>query len=60
MSGPFRISARALIRFLGFDVDRLPPVFKGAIGEFTVKGGSAEKVCTYAVYVCDHDPWSRL
>ncbi|KAK3687958.1 hypothetical protein B0T22DRAFT_141643 [Podospora appendiculata] len=43
MSRFFSNSARSLVRFLGFSVDKLPPGFRDATHNFTKPGGVAEQ-----------------
>lgn len=40
----FSFTARALVKFLGFDKEKLPPTYKTAVEAFTKPGGSAEEV----------------
>lgn len=45
MSRLFSTSARALLRFTGFDRSKLSENWQSAVGKFTGPGGGAEVVC---------------
>jgi hypothetical protein len=44
MSGFFSSSARAFIRFIGLDQEKLPSPFKNGLEDAIIPGGKAEQV----------------